>query len=191
MQCNNTRFALLCFVKHFKQFLSVASCSFVRMMMEGGLKWWYGSWIMCCVWELFVLHTRGWVGGWVRVTRVELLFVLCTLDIWVSQWASADSRRWACSQTSQGRNCQFIKFSLLESLKVTVCLFISANVLLCFKQKLPERRQTYLKPGIFGGTQVSIKISFTILNSQMFRLLQRVQTIAHSKISSSYSISSV
>ena len=181
----------LCFVKHFKQFLSVANCSLVRMMMEGGLKWWYGSWIMCCVWELFVLHTRGWVGGWVRVTRVELLFVLCTLDIWVSQWASADSRRWACSQTSQGRNCQFTKFSLLESLKVTVCLFISANVLLCFKQKLPERRQTYLKPSIFGGMQVSIKFSFTILNSQMFRLLHRVQTIAHSKISSSYSISSV
>ena len=128
----------LCFVKHFKQFLSVANCLFVRMMTEGGLKWWYGSWIMCCVWELFVLHTRGWVGGWVRVTRVELLFVLCTLDIWVSQWASADSRRWACSQTSQGRNCQFTKFSLLESLKVTVCLFISANVLLGFKQKLPR-----------------------------------------------------
>ena len=41
---------------------------------------------------------------------------------------------------------------------MTVCLFISANVLLCFKQKLPERRQTYLKPSIFGGTQVPIKI---------------------------------
>ena len=41
---------------------------------------------------------------------------------------------------------------------MTVCLFISANLLLCFKQKLPERRQTYLKPGIFGGTQVPIKI---------------------------------
>ena len=83
----------------------------------------HGSCVVC---ENFLFCTlaAGWAGGWVRVTRVELLFVLCTLDIWVSQWASADSRRWACSQTSQGRNCQFTKFSLLESLKwLFACLF--------------------------------------------------------------------